>query len=50
MLGGVVKPALTEVPQAEYRRTDGYRRDYRATYRVVREPGGSEWWPGADIS
>lgn len=50
LLGGVVKPARTEVPQTEYRRIDRYRKDYRATHRVARERGGAEWWPGADAN
>lgn len=50
LLGGVVKPARTEVPQTEYRRIDRYRKDYRATHRIARERGGDEWWPGAGAS
>jgi hypothetical protein len=45
LLGGVVKPTRTEASQAEYRRIDRYRMDYRATHRVARRRGGSEWWP-----
>lgn len=48
LLGGVIKPARTEVPQSEYRRIDRYRKDYRATHRVARGRGGAEWWPDRD--
>jgi hypothetical protein len=45
LLGGVIKPARTEVPQSEYRRIDRYRTDYRATHRVALGRGGAaRWW------
>jgi len=52
LLGGVVKPARTEAPQAEYRRIDRYRKDYQATHRVALGRGGARWWPdvGPDMS
>ena len=48
LLGGVIKPARTEAPQAEYRRIDQNRKDYSATHRVVRRRDGAEWWPSLD--
>lgn len=45
LLGGVVKPTRTEVPQSEYRRIDRYRKDYQAMHRVAFGGGGAEWWP-----
>lgn len=47
LIGGVVKPARTEVPQSEYRRIDRYRKDYQATHRIALGRGGTEWWPDA---
>ncbi|HSZ14401.1 MAG TPA: hypothetical protein VK790_10250 [Solirubrobacteraceae bacterium] len=48
LLGGVIKPIRTEAPQAEYRRIDRYRKDYRATHRVGMSRDGVEWWPKLD--
>jgi hypothetical protein len=52
LLGGVAKPARTEVPQSEYRRIDRYRKDYWTTHRVARGQDDAEWWPnlGAGLS
>lgn len=46
LLDGVVKPVATAVPQADYRRIDEYRDDYRATRRVAtRDASTVNWWP-----
>jgi hypothetical protein len=48
LLGGVAKPARTEVPQSEYRRIDRYRKNYQETHRVAVRQSGIEWWPDSD--